>query len=362
MNLKSSALPAVMKAALVASLLCASACAKPLEAPQGQVLTINGIEVSVTDVKLVAIDLEGPAGAIATKKSTLIVALKLTNKSAEPLRYDLGWSTTSSTQATSPLLFLDPGPEIQLSGQAQIPALILGSSVYTPDPVASPRTLNPGEGVDDLLLFDAPPENAKALLLSLPPALFGKQAKSPAYIRIATVPTEVQQPQWLSEKDEHKGPSIHFKIKSVETSYPPLLKADGTRGTSAEPLVGIRFTATNAGTTALEYLPIAAGLAVDAPSLTDSSDAPIERVDFGPGVTHTETLTARKSLAPGASLDDVWWFARPANTVTELLLRAPGKRFGDTGLIRFKIPYTWSDPRQFAEIMPAPALGSTPNE
>ena len=104
MNLKSTALPAVMKASLAASLLFATACAKPLEAPQGQVLTVNGIEVSVTDVKLAAIDLEGPSGAIATKKSTLIVSLKLINKSAEPLRYDLGWSTTSSTQATSPLL------------------------------------------------------------------------------------------------------------------------------------------------------------------------------------------------------------------------------------------------------------------
>ena len=144
------------------------------------------------------------------------------NPSAEPLRYDLGWSTTSSTQATSPLLFLDPGPEIQLSGQAQIPALILGSSLYTPDPVASPRTLNPGEGVDDLLLFEAPPENAKALLLSLPPALFGKQAKTPAYIRIASVPTEVQQPQWLSEKDEYKGPSIRFTIKSWKLNLPHL--------------------------------------------------------------------------------------------------------------------------------------------
>ena len=63
----------------------------------------------------------------------------------------------------------------------------------------------------------------------------------------------------------------------------------------------------------------------------------------------------RTSIAPGASVDDIWWFARPANTVTELLLRAPGKRFGDTGLIRFKLPYIWSDPRQFAEIMPVPA-------
>ncbi len=358
MNLRNTALPAVMKASLVASLLFTAACAKPLEAPQGQLLTVNGVEVSVTDVKLAAIDLEGPAGAIATKKPTLIVSLKLVNKSAEPLRYDLGWSTTSSTQATSPLLFLDPGPEIHLSGQAQIPALILGSSVYTPDPVAAPRTLNPGEGVDDLLLFDAPPENAKALLLSLPPALFGKDAKAPAYIRIASVPTEVQQPQWLSEKDEYKGPNIRFSVKSVETLYPPLTKADGTRGTSSEPLVGIRFTATNAGTTALEYLPMAAGLAVDAPSLTDAAGAPLERVDFGPGLSHAETLTARKSLAPGASLDDTWWFARPANTVTELLLRAPGKRFGDSGLIRFKLPYTWSDPRQFAEIMPVPTQGS----
>ena len=168
----------------------------------------------------------------------------------------------------------------------------------------------------------------------------------------------MQQPQWLSEKDEYKGPSIKFAIKSVETLYPPLIKADGTRGTSGEPLIGIRFTATNAGAAALEYLPMAAGLAADAPSLTDSTGTPIERVDFGPGVTHTETLTARKSLAPGASLDDTWWFTRPPNTVTELLLRAPGKRFGDTGLIRFKIPYTWSDPRQFAEIMPTPAQGA----
>lgn len=354
MNLRSNALPALVKTSLAAALLLSSGCAKPLEAPQGQVLAIGGVEVSVTDVKLAAIDLEGPSGAVATKKPTLIVALKLVNKSAEPLRYDLGWSTTSSTQATSPLLFLDPGPEIHLSGQAQIPSLILGSSVYTPDPVSAPRTLNPGEGVDDLLLFDAPPDSAKALLLSLPPALFGKDAKAPAYIRITSVPTEVQQPQWLSEKDEYKGPNLRFVVKSVETVYPPLVKPDGTRGTSSDPLVGIRFTATNTGATALEYLPMAAGLAVDAPSLTDTAGTPIERVDFGPGISHTETLTARTPIPPGGSIDDTWWFARPANTVNELLLRAPGKRFGDAGLIRFKLPYTWNDPRQFGELMPPP--------
>lgn len=354
MTLRSNALSSLLTSSLAAALLLSSGCAKPVEAPQGQVLTVNGVEVSVTDVKLAAIDLEGPAGAIATKKPTLIVALKLVNKSAEPLRYDLGWSTTSATQATSPLLFLDPGPEIHLSGQAQIPSLILGSSLYTPDPVSSPRTLNPGEGVDDLLLFDAPPDTAKALLLSLPPSLFGKAAKAPAYIRIGAVPTEVQQPQWLSEKDEYKGPSLRFFIKSVETVYPPLTKADGTRGTSSDALVGIRFTATNSGSTALEYLPMAAGLAVDAPSLTDTAGTPIERVDFGPGIAHSGTLSARTPIPPGGSIDDTWWFARPANTVTELLLRAPGKRFGDSGLIRFKLPYTWADPKQFGELMPPP--------
>ena len=78
-----------------------------------------------------------------------------------------------------------------------------------------------------------------------------------------------------------------------------------------------------------------------------------------PGFTITTDMCTRYYQDGGVFPDSLR--AEVANGIAHIE-GVTGKRFGDTGLIRFKIPYTWSDPRQFAEIMPVPAQGSPPTE
>lgn len=343
----------LIASSMLALLLGAAGCAKPPEAPLGAALVQGGIEAVVTKVELANIDFEGPTGAVAAKAPTLLVHLKLTNKSAQPVRYDLGWATTSATQATSPLLFLDPGPKVVLTSQGQIPGVLLTSLSYPPDPVTTPRTLNPGEGLDDVLLFQAPPESARALLLSLPPSLFGASARMPAYVRIPAPAGPAAAPAEVGLGETFTGDVFSLRLDAVETAFPKVTRADGQAGTTTAPFVAVRVTISNTSQGAIDYLPPSASLAFDPPAATDPAGAPIPRADFGAGARIEGTAAEKRTVAPGQSLTDTWWFARPDAQVTELRLTVPGKRFGGTGLVRAKLPYAWSNPTPFAE--PAPA-------
>lgn len=337
--------------ALVALLAGATACAKPPETTVGAAVQQGLVAAVVTGYEVAYLELEGPTGATMTETPVLKVMISVTNGGAEPLRFDMGWSTTSSTQAQSPLLFVDAGgPEVQLGPALNVPTLQLNAQQYLGDPITAAQTIAPGATLEDVLLYQLPPEGTTGLVLSLPPSLFGVEARMPAYVRIPyQAPAEVPRVQPVAIGTPWQGAGFTFTITGAEQAYIPLQRrADA--GFSTSPLLRLNFEATNNGSTTIEYLPLRANRGIDPPSLIDEAGSPIELASFEDGVSIEGLINDRRQIGPGETLRSFLLFKRPVANTAEMTFVMPGKRLSSTGLIRILVPYTALDVPRPAEL------------
>lgn len=338
---------------------------EPPVAVMGAPVQIGAVSASVLDVSAAYLELETPSGAVTTESPVLLLRLAVTNGGQENVHYDLGWSTTQSTQLQSALLFRDPGPEIQLSPAGNIPIISLGSNQYLADPVTSATTIAPGQTLEDVLLYQLPPADASSLLLSLPPTIFGAENRLPAYVRIPwTAPAEVPQPTPVPIGEPVVGQGYTFTITGTEQAYQPLLRS-GKNGFSSSPLLRLQFEVTNTGSTTIEYVPLRANRGIDAPTLLDEHGSPVETASFEDGITVTGFVNERRQIGPGESFRSFLLFRRPTTTSGQLTFVMSGKRVSSTGLIRVAIPYEQREVPVPEELRPpeeAPAAPAAPTE
>lgn len=339
-----------------------TACQEPPVGTMGQAVTLGMVSATVTSIDLAWLDLEGPNGAAPTSDPVLRVGLQVRNDGATPLRYDLGWGTTTATQAQTALLFVDPGEEIVLSPAGNIPVLQLAGWQYLDDPVTEAARIEPGQTLDDVLLFQAPPADATSLLLSLPPAVFGLENKLPVYVRIPwTRPADIPRPQPSAVGTEVEGRGYTFRVDGTEQAFVRLTNAQGQAGFSVTPLLKLNFTIRNTGDSTIEYVPERANRSFDPPSLIDGSGAPLERATFDDGVSADGMINERRQIGAGESLSGFLLFKRPDPSTSEMLFTFPGRRAGSTGLVRVTVPYqhvaTIPDP---PEMNPEPVQAPAP--
>jgi len=335
--------PATLAAAFCVACLV-SACQKPPVVSIGQPLAQGDVTVLVSSAELVYLDLEGPTGAARTQDPVMKITLSIINQGSESVRYDLGWPSQTSTQAVAPLLFLDPGEEIELPIPGNIPILQLSSYAYLDDPIVEATRIEPGATITDVLLFQRPPADATGLLLSLPPTIFGPDVKMPGYVRIPfTYPAEIPEPQPIGIGDVYSGAGFTFVLESIEQNYIPLTNRAGRAGFSASPLLRLNFDVTNTSDTTIEYIPTRANRSLDPPTLLDQGNAPTEQANFDDGITAEGFVNERRQIGPGESFRSFLLFRRPPASTSQLTLIIPGKRFASTGLIRVSFPYSEVD-------------------
>lgn len=351
-------------APVVAALLGASvlgACVTPPEATLGQPVSQHDVSVTVESATLQYLDLEGPLGGVQTESPLLVVRLSVTNGSTGPIRYDLAWGSTAATQAQTALLFVDPGAEAEPSSGLPVSRALLNTHRYLDDPVTEAKTIAPGETLRDVLLFDAPPADAGALVLSLPPSVFGPTAKTPALVRIPYSASAPEPPAAVAMGTPHVGNGFSYTVTGTSVVWPRLVNStDGKEGFSESPLLRIDFTVENTGASTIEYLPTAASNRYAAPSLSTEAGTTVPRATFPPGVTAVDHRNQAQQIGPGESFSNFMLFQRPAPDVSALRLVVPGARIGGTGLVRVTIPYAWADPPEPAELTPRVVEGQQP--
>jgi hypothetical protein len=338
-----------------------SGCVKVPEAGLNQAVTQGLVSATVNSVELTHLDLEGPTGAMRTQEPVLRIGLQLTNNSAVPLRYDLGFSATTATQALSPLLFVDPGVDGELGPTGYIESVLLSTHQYLGDPIAAAVTVAPGQTIDDVLLFRAPPAGATSFVLSLPPSIFGPEVKTPALVRFAyTAPAVIPEPQPVAVGTPWVGPDYTFTVTGSQVQFVRLRNAENDEGFSQNPLLRVDYTLTNTGSATLQYIPVEASNAIAAPTLVDAAGLPIPRAEFQPGIAPVDQFVQRRQVAAGETISNYLLFQRPEQGTSDLTLFIAGKRFDSTGLVRVTMPFTWADPPQPAELTPVvvPAPGT----
>ena len=325
----------ILLVAMLGLATSATGCVEPPESTIGAPVQQGGVSVTVTSVDMAYLDLEGPEGAAQTQTPVLRVFLTVNNASPAPLRYDLGWSANVSTQASSPLLFVDPGPDQPLSPTGNIRALRLADMNWPGDPIAEATSIAAGETREDVLLFEVPEAGVSSLVLSLPPGMFGPEVKTPAFVRFPWAAAEVAPPAPVGLGEAWTGENYTFKVTGIEQSFLRLESPTAPRGgfTNA-PVLRVNFEVTNNGTDALTYMPPEANRTIGAPVLTTGDGSSIARVQLPTGSTSPGHVTERTNIAAGATFTGAFLFEQPAASVTRLNLQLPGKRFDSTGLIR----------------------------
>lgn len=347
-SLRRQALPLVAATALLMT-----GCRTAPEVALGAPATLNGVTVTVTSAELQYLDLEGLQGGSQTEVPYLVIDLSLTNGSEGALRYDLNWGASAATQAQAPLLFVAPPAEAELtSGSPIAPVAFLGDIQYLADPVSEATNVAVGEGLADLLFFEAPPAGATELVLSLNPGMFGGDNPLPAYVRIPAPAGDPAPPAATPMGTAHVGPDFTFTMQSAALEWVRLTNStDGRDGFSERPLLKLTFEVTNTGESELVYAPPGVSNTEYPPTLS-SGQTPVARAAFAPTITVEGAQTSRASIPAGGSYTGFLLFEAPAPDVTQLRFTIPGKRFGSTGLIRVDIPHTHTEVPEPEELTP----------
>lgn len=328
--------------ALVAALALVTVGCK--EIPEGQAgteLRHGNLAVTVDGYELRYLDLQSETGAVVTTQDpVLVISLTVTNHGPAAIRYDTRDSTTHAQQALTPVLFVESGEDEDLTAANQIPMVGLGQYRYLDDPVSGPISIGSEETIRDLLLFEEPGEDAEALLLSLPPSMFGPDVELPAVIRIPYAAPEPQRPPVHDVGEVVSTDGYTFRVDRYEVAFLP--NSDRS-GFTERPVLAIHYTITNTGEEPLIYSPPHRRTTSDtAPSLSDGSRH-FERVSLPPGQYLQDQLREVQSLAPGEELRDFSVFERPPQDA-QLQYHFPAHNIGRNGLIRVRISYSYSDP------------------
>ena len=321
----------------------------------GQPLSQGSAQVVLDSASYVRVDLEDSAGAVMVADPVLRLEISVTNTGSAGLTYDLAWAATAATQATSVLLFADPGGTPPEPGaQDNIPAIGTIQAQFPGDPVTAATTIEPGATLRDVLLFSAPNADVTSLLLSMPPKVFGGDIELPGYIRFdAPAAGEVAELPAGAMGTPVSGAGYSVDVRSVSTVYERITNNTGEEGITGQPLVKLELTLTNTGEEAVTYRPPNTSRDLRTPALSGADMTPLNFATFPAGVRVPGRVTAATPIEPGASLNDVLYFDRPAQgAASELTFFFHGKRVGRSGLSRVRVPYTWSDPPLPAEWQP----------
>lgn len=338
--------------ALAALAMAFTACKKPDEVGPNQAIEQGGAAVTVTGYELVRLDLETPSGPVALRKPALRVDVTVKATGEKPVHWNPGFSAGGATQARNVLLFAASSWKDGLSSSNNLSALAADTYVYLDDPVTEAIDIAPGESLDDVLLFEAPPSGTSNLVLSIPPRVFGEDVKFPGYVSLPFKANPPEERAIAGLGEAYEGREFAFKVTKAAVVHQRLKQADGKDAVSRDPLLRIDFEVTNTSETAIEYLPTMLSGGVDFPALVDQRDSVQNRASFREDVDVVGQLRERTSIAPGKTIKDFILFDRPTRGVEELRLFYPGKRLGGTGLVEVEMPYEWANPALPKEFQP----------
>jgi hypothetical protein len=341
--------------AAIVGVLCA-ACQKELVGNSGEPLQEKGAPVTVTleGYALQRVEVEGKAGPLVYDKPVLVMNLKFENTGAAPFFYQPTHAADKASNQQSPLLFVNPGPKGELT--QNIPGVFLEEGLMEGQQAAGVQ-IAPGAALTDRYLFSPPDQDNLEMALTIPPALHG--GKKPIRVNISYArptlapPTIHQQGQPVTLGD------ATLTVKDAKVEFVRLKdSSSNNEGFSKDPVLKITYSIENKSAADLLYDPNHKGAGeLLAPSLVEADGAGrYMRVRFGADRDAVGQHSGNQlKIAPGKSIDDFALFERPPEGIQKVRLLLPGRLFGQTGLARVDVPYTYSDPKKPAELTPKPA-------
>ena len=333
----------VLVLAFLGLVLTGAACEQPVVSQMGQPATVGGVEFQVSGFQVRYLELVDDGKTFEYPEPVLTIPVQVTNKGKKPLTYSPTHRSQQMSEATTPLLYTDPGKEADVppASKQTINGVFLEEGEL-PGQITQSTTVEPGKSVKDIFVFEVPDAKQAPLILSLPPTMH--RGAVPVLFRI---PYKSQKPE---------GPKVHtlgdavavdaatFTVEETEVAYIKTKDTVQGEGYSSEPLLKISYKIANNGEEPITYTPSHRDVAGTRGASLHTSEKAFKRVRFSSTTKAVDQINDDTDIEPGKSVTDYTLFERPSEDVQELTFEYPAKHFGGTGLVRVEIPYEYKDP------------------
>lgn len=332
------------------TLLCLSACGeKPVVGTAGTQAVAGGIAFDVGPYDVLYPELNEGTQTYQYAQSVMMIPITLTNTTKKPVSYSPTHQTASMSEATTPLLYPDPGAEVDLPPQSKVavPGVILKEGTM-PGQLTTPQSIAPGASIKDVLLFQVPPK-VSSLVLSLPPSFHN--GTTPVLFRLPYTPKTPKGPEVSPHGEDITLGDVTLNVSGAVSEYVATNDTANGEGFSSEPLLKVSFTLKNNSDAALLYNPNHNETAgAISPKLYSEQEGVLSRISFGASTAPKGQQVAKINIKPGESISDFTVFERPVKEVDSVLLEFPGAVVEQSGLARIKLPINMAKPEMPAKL------------
>ena len=337
--------------------LAAIGCDKPTIA-EGSTAQVGGIEFALGDLQTRYLEVTDGTNTYEYPQPALVIPVTLKNLGPGDFSYSPSSSTQQMTEAQTPLLYADPGPEADLPPESK--TLING--VYLEKgalegQVRTGTTIAEGESLTDLFLFEVPDEANRDLILSIPPSMH--RGKFPLLFRVKYAPEEALGPKVYPQGEPAKLDVAEFTVTGTEVAYVKTNDSAQGEGFSSDPLLKVNFEIKNTSEQPITYDPSHRDLGTRGAALFGKGET-YKRVKFAATTAVVSLKSDPVEIAPGDSVQDFVLFERPSKDADQLSFEYPANLFGGTGIARVSVDYEYAEPpvpKELEKPAPPPADG-----
>lgn len=346
---------------LLSLLMTGAACDAPVVTKLGEPAVVGGVEFAVPSYEVRYVEIAEDGQTYEYPRPVLAVELKMTNKGEDPLVYSPTHTSQQMSEVSTPLLYLDPGAEAELPPASKSPI----QGVYLEkgrleSQVTQSKTLQPGETLTDVFLFEVPDSKEASLIFSIPPAMH--RGQMPVLVRVPYTYEQPTGPKVYAVGQTIEHGDAKLTVQAPEVTYVKTTDTAQGEGYSSKPLLKIPFTLENAGEQSMIYEPTHRDLTgPPAVSLYSAKDA-YKRVRFSATTTAEGQVTETKTLKPGEKVTDYVLFEQPPEGVDTLVMEFAARQYGGEGLIRVELPYEHTTPDKPKELAQGDKKGDDKDE
>lgn len=331
--------------ALMVALGVTTACKKEVVGNQGEPVQEPNAALAVTlvEAKAQRIEIEGQKGPLVYKDPVLAIKLKFENTGQQDFNYTPTHKLNKASNLEAPLLFVDPGPEGELRNN--IAGVFLEEGLV-PGQQDKDTAIAAGAALEDVYLYTLPEGESANLILTVPPSMHGGQGL--LKIKMAYQAAALPGPTVHNQGEAINVGSATLTITGSKIEYLKLNDSNKGKGYSKDPVLKVSFTIKNNGDKPITYEPghRLSGQGMAMTLVEDGGSGRYMRALFGADREVPGQVAVRSTVDAGKEKKDFAVFERPPENVKALQLHIPGRLFGQEGLVRVKVPYTYKNPKK----------------
>lgn len=335
----------VITIGLIGAATLGLSCSQPPVGSSGEAVEAGGIQFSVPGYELKRLEIAQDKGVLQYGREVLAIKLKVKNRGENAFMYTPTHNTQRMTESSTPLLY--PVPEsdtpLPVSSKNPIPGVYLQQGQF-PGQVKQGQSLEPGDSLKDIYLFEVPDVDQSPLVFSIPPSLH--RGKKPVFFRLSYEYEKPPAPQTYEKGEAADKNGVKFKVTDISVDYIEVNDVSRGKGYSQDPLVKISYRIENETDSKIPYRPPHGSLANSAAPKLSFDNEMIPRVLLPVTTNPKGQKESQVAVESGGAIEDYSLFGVPENRPQSVIFTYPASRFDRSGLIRTELSFPDEDPKK----------------